>query len=308
MGLFSSKSKSTSTSTANEIVTAAEGNNPQPTTLTATTSSDAIKNNLGVNSRLYKSSGNTFSVDNSSSDSYTSNDTHTNYKNAFNKTTRYSNSKNRRYEDSFNRAHNSYNRDNSRHANNSYNRDNSRHANNSYNRAYTTTSNTSNKTVNRTTNDSNNTIGSTIFGRSSSAWNRNTLGAYAKVNSGNTSYTFRDRGNVYINQLPPLFDKSFGDGGDSGDFERKNDDTKNMNNNFSVRGAADSNPFTQTTGNKDTSNATDQKSDGGMISKYVWIAAAAAGAYMLLGGNKRGRSSGRGLALGRSSGRGLALR
>ncbi len=284
MGLFSSKSKSTSTSTANEIVTAAEGNNPQPTTLTATTSSDAIKNNLGVNSRLYKSSGNTFSVDNSSSDSYTSNDTHTNYKNAFNKTTRYSNSKNRRYEDSFNRAHNSYNR------------------------AYTTTSNTSNKTVNRTTNDSNNTIGSTIFGRSSSAWNRNTLGAYAKVNSGNTSYTFRDRGNVYINQLPPLFDKSFGDGGDSGDFERKNDDTKNMNNNFSVRGAADSNPFTQTTGNKDTSNATDQKSDGGMISKYVWIAAAAAGAYMLLGGNKRGRSSGRGLALGRSSGRGLALR
>ncbi len=284
MGLFSSKSKSTSTSTANEIVTAAEGNNPQPTTLTATTSSDAIKNNLGVNSRLYKSSGNTFSVDNSSSDSYTSNDTHTNYKNAFNKTTRYSNSKNRRYEDSFNRAHNSYNR------------------------AYTTTSNTSNKTVNRTTNDSNNTIGSTIFGRSSSAWNRNTLGAYAKVNSGNTSYTFRDRGNVYINQLPPLFDKSFGDGGDSGDFERKNDDTKNMNNNFSVSGAADSNPFTQTTGNKDTSNATDQKSDGGMISKYVWIAAAAAGAYMLLGGNKRGRSSGRGLALGRSSGRGLALR
>ena len=58
---------------------------------------------------------------------------------------------------------------------------------------------------------------------------------------------------------------------------------------------SESNPFTQTTGAKDTSNATDQKSDNEKLSKYVLIAAALAGTYMLVG--KKGRSSSRGLAL-----------
>ncbi len=65
MGLFSSSSKSKSTSTANEIVTAAEGYQPEPTTLNASNQSDAIKENLGINARLYKSGGNTFSSDSS---------------------------------------------------------------------------------------------------------------------------------------------------------------------------------------------------------------------------------------------------
>ncbi len=65
MGLFSSSSKSKSTSTANEIVTAAEGYQPEPITLNASNQSDAIKENLGINARLYKSGGNTFSSDSS---------------------------------------------------------------------------------------------------------------------------------------------------------------------------------------------------------------------------------------------------
>ncbi len=65
MGLFSSSSKSKSTSTANEIVTAAEGYQPEPITLNASNQSDAIKENLGNNARLYKSGGNTFSSDSS---------------------------------------------------------------------------------------------------------------------------------------------------------------------------------------------------------------------------------------------------
>ena len=256
MGLFSSKSKSSSSSIANEIVTAAEGNNPQPTTITASNQSDAVLKNTGIVNRAYKSQQ-TFNVNRSTADSYSKND----------------NSYNRRYSDSFNRFHNSNNR------------------------TYSSTSNTSNKTVNRTTNDSNNTVGSTIFGRGSSAWNKNTLGAYAKVNSGNVTYRFRDRGNVYINNLPPMFDGSFsGNDGGSSNFEARNDDRRNAGqSDFRVSGVSESNPFTQNTGAKDTSNATDQKSDNEKLSKYVLIAAALAGTYMLVG--KKGRSSSRGLAL-----------
>ncbi len=91
-----------------------------------------------------------------------------------------------------------------------------------------------------------------------------------------------------------MFDNTFSD--NASDFESRNDDTKSMrDNNFSVKGFNENNPLTTTTGEKTTTNSTDQKSDGGMISKYVWIAAAAAGAYMLF--SKKGRSSGRGLAL-----------
>ena len=245
MGLFSSKSKSSSSSIANEIVTAAEGNNPQPTTITASNQSDAVLKNTGIVNRAYKSHQ-TFNVNRSTADSYLKND----------------NSYNRRYNDSFNRSYSS----------------------------------TRNKTVNRTTNDSNNTIGSTVFGRRSSAWNKNTLGAYASVNSGNVTYRFRDRGNVYINNLPPMFDSSFSSSGES-NFEARNDDTRNMkSNDYRVSGVSESNPFSQTTGPKTTSNSTDQKSDNEKLSKYVLIAAALAGTYMLVGG-KKGRSSGRGLAL-----------
>ncbi len=266
MGLFSSKSKSSSSSIANEIVTAAEGNNPQPTTITASNQSDAVLKNTGIVNRAYKSQQ-TFNVNRSTADSYS------NYKNAFNKTTRNSNVNNRRYNDSFNRFHNSNNR------------------------SYSATTNTSNSTVNRTTNDSNNTVGSTIFGRGSSAWNKNTLGAYARVNSGNVTYKFRDRGNVYINNLPPMFDGSFGGSGGESNFEARNDDRRNARqSDFRVSGVSESNPFTQTTGAKDTSNATDQKSDNDKLSKYVLIAAAVAGTYMLVG-RKKGRSSSRGLAL-----------
>ncbi len=266
MGLFSSKSKSSSSSIANEIVTAAEGNNPQPTTITSSNQSDSVLKNTGIVNRAYKSQQ-TFNVNRSTADSYS------NYKNAFNKTTRNSNVNNRRYNDSFNRFHNSNNR------------------------SYSSTSNTSNKTVNRTTNDSNNTIGSTVFGRRSSAWNKNTLGAYASVNSGNVTYRFRDRGNVYINNLPPMFDNSFSSNGGESNFEARNDDTKNMkSNDYRVTGVSESNPFSQTTGPKTTSNSTDQKSDNEKLSKYILIAAALAGTYMLVGG-KKGRSSSRGLAL-----------
>ena len=267
MGLFSSKSKSSSSSIANEIVTAAEGNNPQPTTITASNQSDAVLKNTGIVNRAYKSQQ-TFNVNRSTADSYSKND------NSYNRTTRNSNVNNRRYDRSFNRAHNSHNR------------------------SYSATTNTSNSTVNRTTNDSNNTVGSTIFGRGSSAWNKNTLGAYAKVNSGNTSYRFRDKANVYINNLPPMFDGSFsGNSGGGGNFEARNDDRRNARqSDFRVSGVSESNPFTQTTGAKDTSNATDQKSDTDKLSKYVLIAAAVAGTYMLVG-KKKGRSSGRGLAL-----------
>ena len=266
MGLFSSKSKSSSSSIANEIVTAAEGNNPQPTTITASNQSDAVLKNTGIVNRAYKSQQ-TFNVNRSTADSYS------NYKNAFNKTTRNSNVNNRRYNDSFNRFHNSNNR------------------------SYSATTNTSNSTVNRTTNDSNNTVGSTIFGRSSSAWNKNTLGAYARVNSGNVTYKVRDRGNVYINNLPPMFDGSFSGRWWWSNFEARNDDRRNAGqSDFRVSGVSESNPFTQTTGAKDTSNATDQKSDNDKLSKYVLIAAAVAGTYMLVG-RKKGRSSSRGLAL-----------
>ncbi len=305
MGLFSSKSKSSSSSIANEIVTAAEGNNPQPTTITASNGSDALLKNTGIVNRANKSSQ-TFNVNRSTADTYTystnedayntvnsnntrnSHNTTTSTRDSHDISTRYSNNirksnyNNRRYNDSFNRFHNSNNR------------------------TYTTTSNTSNTTVNRTANDSNNTIGSTIFGRGSSAWNKNTLGAYAKVNSGNITYKVRDRGNLYINNLPPLFGGSFeGNGGGSGNFEERNNDMKNpAQSDFRVSGVSESNPFTQTTGPKTTSNSTDQKSDSDKLSKYVLLAAAAAGAYMLFG--KKGRRSSR--SLGNSSGRGLALR
>ena len=281
MGLFSSKSKSSSSSIANEIVTAAEGNNPQPTTITASNQSDAVLENTGIVNRAYKSQQ-TFNVNRSTADAYTysTNDNayNTTTRNSHNTTTRYSNNirksdyNNRSYNDSFNRFHNSNNR------------------------SYSTTSNTSNKTVNRTTNDSNNTIGSTVFGRGSSAWNKNTLGAYASVNSGNVTYRFRDRGNVYINNLPPVFDSSFSNAGES-NFEARNDDTKNMkSNDYRVTGVSESNPFSQTTGPKTTSNSTEQKSDSDKLSKYIFIAAVVAGTYMLMSG-KKGRSSSRGLAL-----------
>ncbi len=281
MGLFSSKSKSSSSSIANEIVTAAEGNNPQPTTITASNQSDAFLENTGIVNRAYKSQQ-TFNVNRSTADAYTysTNDNayNTTTRNSHNTTTRYSNNirksdyNNRSYNDSFNRFHNSNNR------------------------SYSTTSNTSNKTVNRTTNDSNNTIGSTVFGRGSSAWNKNTLGAYASVNSGNVTYRFRDRGNVYINNLPPVFDSSFSNAGES-NFEARNDDTKNMkSNDYRVTGVSESNPFSQTTGPKTTSNSTEQKSDSDKLSKYIFIAAVVAGTYMLMTG-KKGRSSSRGLAL-----------
>ena len=282
MGLFSSKSKSSSSSIANEIVTAAEGNNPQPTTITASNQSDAFLENTGIVNRAYKSQQ-TFNVNRSTADAYTysTNDNayNTTTSNSHNTTTRYSNNirksdyNNRSYNDSFNRFHNSNNR------------------------TYSTTSNTSNKTVNRTTNDSNNTIGSTVFGRGSSAWNKNTLGAYASVNSGNVTYRFRDRGNVYINNLPPMFDGSFGGSGGESNFEAINDDTKNMkSNDYRVTGVSESNPFSQTTGAKTTSNSTEQKSDSDKLSKYIFIAAVVAGTYMLMTG-KKGRSSSRGLAL-----------
>ena len=51
------------------------------------------------------------------------------------------------------------------------------------------------------------------------------------VNSGNVTYRFRDRGNVYINNLPPMFDGSFGGSGGESNFEAINDDTKNMKSN-----------------------------------------------------------------------------
>ncbi len=273
MGLFSSKSKSSSSSIANEIVTAAEGNNPQPTTITASNQSDAVLKNTGIVNRAYKSQQ-TFNVNRSTADSYSKNDN--SYNTRYSNNIRKSNYNNRRYDRSFNRAHNSHNR------------------------SYTASTNTSNSTVNRTTNDSNNTVGSTIFGRSSSAWNKNTLGAYARVNSGNVTYKVRDRGNVYINNLPPMFDGSFsGNDGGGGNFEARNDDRRNAGqSDFRVSGVSESNPFTQTTGAKDTSNATDQKSDNDKLSKYVLIAAAVAGTYMLVGRKKgKGRSSSRGLAL-----------
>ena len=282
MGLFSSKSKSSSSSIANEIVTAAEGNNPQPTTITASNQSDAFLENTGIVNRAYKSQQ-TFNVNRSTADAYTysTNDNayNTTTSNSHNTTTSYSNNirksdyNNRSYNDSFNRFHNSNNR------------------------SYSTTSNTSNKTINRTTNDSNNTIGSTVFGSGSSAWNKNTLGAYASVNSGNVTYRFRDRGNVYINNLPPMFDGSFGGSGGESNFEAINDDTKNMkSNDYRVTGVSESNPFSQTTGAKTTSNSTEQKSDSDKLSKYIFIAAVVAGTYMLMTG-KKGRSSSRGLAL-----------
>ncbi len=282
MGLFSSKSKSSSSSIANEIVTAAEGNNPQPTTITASNQSDAVLENTGIVNRAYKSQQ-TFNVNRSTADAYTysknDNAYNTTTRNSHNTTTRYSNNirksnyNNRRYSDSFNRFHNSNNR------------------------SYSTTSNTSNKTVNHTTNDSNNTIGSTVFGRGSSAWNKNTLGAYASVNSGNVTYRFRDRGNVYINNLPPMFDNTFSANAGESNFEARNDDTKNMkSNDYRVTGVSESNPFSQTTGPKTTSNSTDQKSDSDKLSKYIFIAAVVAGTYMLATG-KKGRSSSRGLAL-----------
>ena len=283
MGLFSSKSKSSSSSIANEIVTAAEGNNPQPTTITASNQSDAFLENTGIVNRAYKSQQ-TFNVNRSTADAYTysTNDNayNTTTSNSHNTTTRYSNNirksdyNNRSYNDSFNRFHNSNNR------------------------TYSTTSNTSNKTINRTTNDSNNTIGSTVFGRGSSAWNKNTLGAYASVNSGNVTYRFRDRGNVYINNLPPMFDGSFGGSGGESNFEAINDDTKNMkSNDYRVTGVSESNPFSQTTGPKTTSNSTEQKSDSDKLSKYIFIAAVVAGTYMLMTGKKGRSSSSRGLAL-----------
>ncbi len=269
MGLFSSKSKSSSSSIANEIVTAAEGNNPQPTTITASNQSDAVLKNTGIVNRAYKSQQ-TFNVNRSTADTYSKNDN--SYNTRYSNNIRKSNYNNRRYDRSFNRTHNSNNR------------------------SYSATTNTSNSTVNRTTNDSNNTVGSTIFGRGSSAWNKNTLGAYAKVNSGNVTYKFRDRGNVYINNLPPMFDGSFGGSGGESNFEARNDDRRNAGqSDFRVAGVSESNPFTQTTGAKDTSNATDQKSDNEKLSKYVLIAAALAGTYMLVG--KKGRRSGKGLAL-----------
>ena len=297
MGLFSSKSKSSSSSIANEIVTAAEGNNPQPTTITASNQSDAFLENTGIVNRAYKSQQ-TFNVNRSTADAYTystndnayntttrnshnitSNDSHDIRKSNYNNrrlsnvnNRRLNNVNNRRYEDSFNRATNSYNR----------------------------TNNTSNKTVNRTLNDSNNVIGSTIFGRSSSAWYKNTLGAYSRVNSGNTNYNAKDKAIVNINYLPPLFDSSFSESGvGESNFEAINDDTKNMkSNDYRVTGVSESNPFSQTTGPKTTSNSTDQKSDADKLSKYVFIAAVVAGTYMLVSGKKgKGRSSSRGLAL-----------
>ncbi len=298
MGLFSSKSKSSSTSVANEIVTAAEGNNPQPTTITATKDSDAFLENTGIVNRAYKSQQ-TFNVNRSTADAYTystnENSYNTTTRNSHNISTRYSNNirksnyNNRRYNDSFNRFHNSNNR------------------------TYSTTSNTSNTTVNRTTNDSNNTIGSTIFGRGSSAWNKNTLGAYAKVNSGNITYKVRDRGNLYINNLPPLFDSTFSANSGESNFEERNDDTRNMNSNdFRVAGVNESNPFNQTTGAKTTTNPTEQKSEPSTVSKYVLIAAALFAAYLMSG--KKGKRSSISLggsslkSLGRSTGRGLAVR